>query len=206
MAQRGQQSRKWVVSTVSPADAHIAICNPQRLQGPEATIRVADCARMIIKALREGDHHALMLQARLKDHARAAKPGVWPEATLLPMDLELQLAVPTTVYHWLHAFHDLQWRSKPDRQIGPTQWQEWLQADAQHTAIRGLRPVPTVRALDKSAPDRTLATHTVPLANLPFNQATESSVHKSVPLPPGRAPRISPNPPSVQTSSTQAGR
>ena len=74
---------------------------------------------MIVKALREGEHHALVLQVCLKDNAKAAKPGVWPAAAH-PVDLELQLAVPTTVYHWLQAFHDLQWRGKPERQIGAT--------------------------------------------------------------------------------------
>ena len=60
---------------LSPTDAHIIICDPQRLLGPELTICVADCARVIVKAPLEGDHHTLMLQARLKDHAKAAKPG-----------------------------------------------------------------------------------------------------------------------------------
>ena len=59
----------------SPAEALIAVCNPERLPSPEAVIRVADCARMIVKALREGDHHALLLQGRLRDNARAANSG-----------------------------------------------------------------------------------------------------------------------------------
>ena len=141
VAQRGQQNPQWVVCMFSPADAHIVVCDPERLPGPEAVIRVADCTRMIIKALREGEHQALLLQVRLKDNARAARPGVWPAAAH-PADLELQLAVPTAVYHWLHAFHDLRWRGKPDRQIGSTHWQTWLQADAQRDAIRGLGPAP----------------------------------------------------------------
>ena len=70
-------------------------------------VRVAVCTRMIVKMLREGEHHALLLQVRLKDNARAARPGMWP-AVGQPADLELQLAVLTTVYHWLQAFHDLQ--------------------------------------------------------------------------------------------------
>ena len=86
VAQRGQQSPKWVVCMFSPADAHIAVCDPEHLPGPEAVIRVADCARVIVKALREGEHHALLLQARLKDNGRAARPGVWPAAAL-PADL-----------------------------------------------------------------------------------------------------------------------
>ena len=53
---------------------------------------------MIVKAPQEGDHHALQLQARLKDHAGAARPGVWPV---------LKLTVTATVYHWSQAFHDL---------------------------------------------------------------------------------------------------
>ena len=40
------------------------------------------------------------------------------EAAAHPADLELQLAVQTTVYHWLQAFHDLRRRGKPDREIG----------------------------------------------------------------------------------------
>ena len=139
VAQRGQQNPQWVVCMFSPADAHIVVCDPERLPGPEAVIRVADCTRMIIKALREGEHHALLLQVRLKDNARAARPGVWPAAAH-PADLELQLAVPTAVYHWLQAFRDLRWRGKPDRQIGSTHWQTWLQADAQRDAIQGLGP------------------------------------------------------------------
>ena len=112
----------------SSADAHIAICDPQRLPGAEAVIRVADCARVIVKVMQEGDHHAPLPQARLKDLVKAAK-------LLLPTNLELQLAVRTTVYHWLHAFHDLRWRSKPERQMSPKHLQEWLQADAQHPAV-----------------------------------------------------------------------
>ena len=185
VAQRGQQNPQWVVCMFSPADAHVVVCDPERLPGPEAVIRVADCTRMIIKALREGEHHALLLQVRLKDNARAARPGVWPAAAH-PADLELQLAVPTTVYHWLQAFHDLRWRSKPDRQIGSTHWQTWLQADVQRDAIRGLGPAPATRALDAAAPGRTLAPHTVPLANLPFEPAAEGAIRKSVQLPPAR--------------------
>ena len=176
VAQRGQQNPQWVVCMFSPADAHIVVCDPERLPGPEAVICVADCTRMIIKALREGE---------LKDNARAARPGVWPAAAH-PADLELQLAVPTAVYHWLQAFHDLRWRGKPDRQIGSTHWQTWLQADEQRDAIRGLGPAPATRALDGAAPGRTLAPHTVPLANLPFEPAAEGAIQKSVPLPPAR--------------------
>ena len=185
VAQRGQQNPQWVVCMFSPADTHIVVCDPERLSGPEAVVRVADCTRMIVKALREGEHHALLLQVRLKDNARAARPGVWPAAAH-PADLELQLAVPTTVYHWLQAFHNLRWRGKPDRQICSTHWQTCLQADAQRDAIRRLGPAPATRALDAAAPGRTLAPHTVPLANLPFEPAAEGAIRKSVPLPPAR--------------------
>ena len=185
VAQRGQQNSQWVVCMFSPADAHIVVCDPERLPGPEAVVRVADCTRMIVKALREGEHHALLLQVRLKDNARAAKPGVWPAAAH-PADLELQLAVPTAVYHWLQAFHDLRWRGKPDRQIGAMHWQAWLQTDAQRDAVRSLGPAPATRALDAAVPGRALAPHTVPLANLPFEPAPEGAIQKSVPLPPAR--------------------
>ena len=140
---------------------------------------------MIVKALREGEHHALVLQVRLKDNAKAAKPGVWPAAAH-PADLELQLVVPTTVSHWLQAFHNLRWRGKPDRQIGATHLQEWLQADTQSDAIRSLGPAPATRALDATAPGRALAPHTVPLANLPLDPAPEGAIRKSVPLPTAR--------------------
>ena len=90
------------------------------------------------------------------------------------------------MYHWLQAFHDLRWRGKPDRKIGSTHWQAWLQADAQRDAIRSLGPAPATRALDAAAPGRALAPHTVPLANLPFEPATEGAVRKSVPLPPAQ--------------------
>ena len=104
VAQRGQQSQKWVVCMFSLGrDADIAVCDLERMLGPEAVIRVADCARVILKALREGNHHALLLQARLRVHARAAKPGMSPAAAL-HADLEVQLAVPTTVYQGLQAF------------------------------------------------------------------------------------------------------
>ena len=76
VAQRGQQNPQWVVCMISPADAHIVVCDQGRLPGPENVIRVAGCTRMIIKALREGKHHAILLQVRLKDNARAARPGV----------------------------------------------------------------------------------------------------------------------------------
>ena len=182
VAQRGQQNPQWVVCMFSPADAHIVVSDPERLPGPEAVVRVADCTCMIVKALQKGEHYAPLLQVRLKDNAGAARPGVWPAAAH-PADLELQLAVPTTVYHWLQAFHDLQWRGKPDRQIGSTHSQTWLQADAQRDAIQSLGPAPATRALDAAAPGRALAPHTVPLANLPFEPATEGAIRKSVPLP-----------------------
>ena len=175
VAQRGQQNPQPVVCMFSPVDAHIVVCDPERLPGPEAVVRVADCTRMIVKALREGEHHALLLQVRLKDNARAARPAVWPAAAH-PADLELQLAVPTAVYHWLQAFHDLRWRGKPNRQIGATQWQAWLQADAQRNAVRSLGPTPATRAPDAAAPGRALAPHTVPLANLPFKPAPEDAI------------------------------
>ena len=169
----------------SAADPHIAVCHPERLPGPEAVIRVAGCTRTIVKALREGEHHALLLKVRLKDNTKAAKAGVWPAAAH-PADLELQLAVLTTVYHWLQAFHDLRWRAEPDRQISATHWQEWLQADAQGDAIRSLGPARATGALDAAAPGGALATHTVPLANLHFDPAPEGAIRKSVPLPPAR--------------------
>ena len=75
VAQRGQQNPQWVVCMFSPADAHIAVCDPERLPAPEAIICVADCTRVIVSALREGKHHALLLQVRLKDNTKAAKPG-----------------------------------------------------------------------------------------------------------------------------------
>ena len=106
VAKRGQQNPQLVFCMFSPADAHFVVCDPERLPGPEAVVRVADRTHMIVKALQEGEHHALLLQLRLKDNARAARLGVWP-AAVHPIDLELQLAVPTTVYHWLQAFHDV---------------------------------------------------------------------------------------------------
>ena len=206
VAQRGQQNRKSVVCIFSPADAHIAICHLQRLPGPQATIRVAHCPRETVKALQEGDHHVLLLGACLKDHTRTAKLGVGPEAALLPADLELQLGVPTTMYHWLHAFSNLRQRGKPDRQISPTHWQEWLRADALQTPIRRLRPAPTARARDASAPGRTLVPQMVLLASLSFNPAPESSVRRSVtPLRQG-GQRILQKALFVQTSSTHAGQ
>ena len=90
------------------------------------------------------------------------------------------------MYHWLQALHDLRWRGKPDRQIGSTHWQAWLQADAQRDAVRNLGPAPATQALDAAAPGRALAPQTVPLANLPFEPATEGAIQKSVPLPPAR--------------------
>ena len=185
MAQQGQQNPQWVVYMFSPADTHIIVCDPERLPGPEDVVHVADCTRMIVKALQKGEHQALLLQVRLKDNDRAARPGVWPAAAQ-PADLELHLVVPTTVYHWLQAFHDLRWRGKPDRQIGSTHWQTWLQADAQRDAVRSLRPAPATQALDAAAPGRALAPHMVPLANLPFEPATEGAIRKSVLLPPAR--------------------
>ena len=106
VAQRRQQNPKWVVCMFSPADVRMNVCDSERLPGREAVIRVAHRARVIVKALWEGEHHALLLQVRLKDNARRAKPGVWPMVARAA-DLELQLAVLTTVYHRLQAFHDL---------------------------------------------------------------------------------------------------
>ena len=128
---------------------------------------------------------ALLLQVRLKANAKAAKPAVWPAAAH-PADLEPQLAVLTTVYHWLQALHTLRWRGKPDRQIGARHWQEWLQADAQRDAVQSLRPAPATRALIAAASGRTLAPHTVPLASLHFHPAPEGAIQKLMPLAPAR--------------------
>ena len=75
LAQQGQQNPQWVVCMFSPADAQIVVCDPERLPGPEAVVRAADCTRMIVKALREGEHHALQIQVRLKDNARGGEAG-----------------------------------------------------------------------------------------------------------------------------------
>ena len=107
---------------------------------------------------------------------------MWP-AGAHPADLELQLAVPTTVYHWLQAFHDLRWRGKPDRPISSTHWQAWPQADAQRDAVRSLGPAPATGCLDAAAAGRALAPHTVPLANLPLEPATSGAIRKSVSFP-----------------------
>ena len=84
VAQRGQQSLKWVVCMFSLVEAHIAVCEPERLPGPEAVISVADWARVIVKALRKGGHHALLLQASLRDNARAGKTGGVAGGSALP--------------------------------------------------------------------------------------------------------------------------
>ena len=169
----------------SPADAHIVVCDAQRLPGPKATMRMADCASVVVRALNEGDHYALLPQACLGDDAKPAKLGVWPKAALPLFDLELQLAVPTTAYHWLQAFPDLRWRGKAERQIGPTHWTEWLHADEHWAAVCNLGPAPAAaRAPDLSARGRSLAPHTVTPANLPFALALKCSIRKSVALPP----------------------
>ena len=56
----------------------------------------------------------------------------------------------------------------------------------QRDAVRSLGPALATRALDAAAPGRALAPHTVPLANLPCEPATEGAIRKSVPLPPAR--------------------
>ena len=66
----------WVICMFRPADAHIVVCDLQRLRGPEARICMADCASVIIKALKKDDNYDLLLQARLRDDAKAANPGV----------------------------------------------------------------------------------------------------------------------------------
>ena len=80
----------------SPAEVPIILCDPQRLRGLEATICTADCASVIVKALKEGKHHGLLIQQCLRDQAKAAKRPVWPEAAVLPDNLELELAAPVT--------------------------------------------------------------------------------------------------------------
>ena len=160
---------------------------------------------MIVKALREGEHHALLLQVRLKDNARAARPGVWLSAAH-PADLELQLAVPTTVYHWLQAFHDLRWRGKPDRQIGSTHWQMWLQADAQRDAIRVLGPRPQHEP-SMRRPRAARWRHTrFHWPNCPSNQRRRAPSGSQCRSPQRERPRNQRNASCVQTSTTQAGQ
>ena len=101
---------------------------------------------------------------------------------------------------------DLRTGGKPDRQIGATHCQEWLQADARHDAVQGLGPAPATRALSAAAPGRALAPHTVLLANLPFDPAPEGAIRKSSPLPRHGGPRSQRNAPYVRTSTTQAKR
>ena len=150
---------------------------------------------MIVKALREGEHHALLLHVRLKDNARTAKPGVWPAAAH-PADLELQLAVPTTVYHWLQAFHDLRWRGKPDRQIGSTHWQAWLQAGPCP------RQEPSMRW-----PRAALWRHTrFHWPTCPSNQRRRAPSGSWCRSPRREGPQNQRNAPCVQTSTTQVGQ
>ena len=137
LAQQGQQNPQWVVCMGSPVEAHIVVCDPERLPGSETVVRVADCTRMIVKALREGEHHAVLLQVRLKDNGRAAKPGLWPAAAH-HADLELQLAVSSTVYHWLQAFHDLRWRGKSAARTGKRGCRQTR--SAMPSGVLGLRP------------------------------------------------------------------
>ena len=70
---------------------------------------------MVVKALKEGNHQALLLQACSKDHAKAPKVGVWPVAPSLPMGPELQVVVRTTVYQGHQAFQVLRWGTLPTR-------------------------------------------------------------------------------------------
>ena len=184
VVERGQQSPKWLGCMFSQVDANIVICNPQPLPGPEAAIRMPDCRWVIVKALKEGDHHALLLKARHIDHAKASKPGPWPEAASRPIEHEVHLAVRTAEYHWVRAFQDLWWRVKPDCQISRTHWQDWLQADAQRH-----HPPPRTRAHCSAdtriiGSSRTVAPHTVLLTYLPFALAPESCICKLVALPP----------------------
>ena len=189
----------------SPADAHIVICDPERLPGPEAVVRVADCTRMIVKALREGKHHAFLLQVRLKDNARAARPGVWPAAAHLA-DLELQLAVPTTVYQWLQAFHDLRWRGKPDHQIGSTHWQAWLLADAQCDAALSLGTRPQHKP-SMRRPGAARWRHTrFHWPTCPSSQRQRAPSGSRCRPPWREGPLKQLNAPCVQTSTTQAGQ
>ena len=64
LAQRRRHSLMWVVCMFSPADTHIVFCDPQ-LPGPGATTRMAECASVVVKALKEGDHYAFLLHLRL---------------------------------------------------------------------------------------------------------------------------------------------
>ena len=206
VAQRGQQNPQWVVCMFSLADAHIVVCDPERLPGPEAVIRVADCTRMIIKALREGEHHALLLQVRLKDNARAAGPGVWPAAAHLA-DLELQLAVPTAVYHWLEAFHDLRWKGQARP---PNRLHALANVAASRRAAR-CHPGYRARARDTSPRcggpgPHTGATHSA--TGQPALRTSGGGRHSEVgAAPPWReGPRSRRNAPCVRTSTTQAGQ
>ena len=51
-------------------------------------------------------------------------------------------------------------------------------------------PAPATRALDAATPGRTLARHTVPLANLPFEQTAGGAIRKSVPLSAARGATV----------------
>ena len=205
VAQRGQQNPQWVVCMFSPADAHIAVCDPQRLPGPEAVVRVADCARMIVKALREGEHHALLLQVRLKDNAKAAKPGVWPAAAH-PTDLELQLAVPTTVYHWLQPFHDLQWRGKPDRKSAPRTGKSGCRRTRNATPS-GISDPPPRHEPSMRRPRAARWRHTrFHWQACPSTQRRRAPSESRCRFPRRGGPQSRRNAPYVQTSTTQAGQ
>ena len=73
-------------------------------------VRVADCTRMIVKALREGEHHALLLQVRLEDNARAAlaqlalhNPHIWANS-LKPVLRSWPIYVSCVVLLLRHLF------------------------------------------------------------------------------------------------------
>ena len=204
VAQRGQQNPQRVACMFSPGDAHIAVCDPERLPGPEAVIRVTDCAPVIVKALQKANTTPFCCKSALRTTPRRRRQGCGRQ----------RRAPPT----WSSS-----WRSQPRYTTGsspsttcggeasPTA--KW----ASHTGKSGctrtrsatpsrvLDPRQATRALDTSAPGRALAPHTVPLATLPFDLAPEGTIRKSVALPPARWPWNQRNAPYVRSSTTQGG-
>ena len=205
VAQRGQQNPQWVVCMFSPADTHIVVSDPERLPGPEAVVRVADCTRMIVSALRKGEHHALLLQVRLTDNARAARPGVWPEAAH-PADLELQLAVPTQCTTGYKPSTTCDGGANPTAKSAPRTRKRGCKQtrSAMPSRVSGprLRHEPSMRR-PRAARWRHTRFH---WPTCPSNRRQRAPSGSQCRSPWRQGPRKQRNAPCVQTSTTQVGQ
>ena len=185
VAQRGQQNPQWVVCMFSPADAHVVVCDPERLPGPEAR----DPRGRLHTHDHQGAAGGRTPRPPAPGQAEGRRPG-GEAGSVAGSGAPRRPGAPAGgPDHGVPLATGLPRPAVEEQTRPPNRLHALANVAASRRAARCRprpRPAPATRALDAAAPGRTLAPHTVPLANLPFEPAAEGAIRKSVQLPPAR--------------------